>query len=201
MKKEVLYKYRSLSNLKRIIEIALDEKIYASRYKNLNDPMEGYYSYSEDIKPYRKEINKLKERSLICSFSKSQYIGLLWVMYADEGRGCCLEIEVKKNSWERVEVDYKDQIPKITDSKDINIQNIFKCKPSIWKYEQEVRYVKESDKMLKVPATIKKIYLGYAYTRSSKEYEFYKELFEKRLGIQVEFIDKNEIDFGYTKNA
>ena len=199
MEKETLYKYRSLSNLKRIIEIILDKKIYASRYKNLNDPMEGYYSYNKDVAPYKKEINKLKERSLICSFSKSQYIGLLWIMYADEGRGCCLEMEITKNTWERVEVDYKNQIPKITDSKNINIQNIFKCKSSIWEYEQEVRYVKESDKMLKVSATIKKIYLGYAYTYGSKEYEFYKELFERKLGVQVEIIDKSTIDFGYSK--
>ena len=50
MKKEseTLYKYRSLSNLKRLIEIVLDGKMYASRYKDLNDPMEGYYSYTKE---------------------------------------------------------------------------------------------------------------------------------------------------------
>ena len=85
---EILYKYRSLSNLKRLIEIVLDSKLYASRYKELNDPMEGYYSYSREIVPYKKEINRLKKESLICSLSKSNYIGMMWIMYADEGKGC-----------------------------------------------------------------------------------------------------------------
>jgi len=174
---EILYKYRSLSNLKRLIEIVLDSKLYASRYKELNDPMEGYYSYSREIVPYKKEINRLKKESLICSLSKSNYIGMMWIMYADEGKGCCLEVEVGGNtSWERVEIGYKAEIPKITDSTDINIESIFKYKSSVWDYEQEVRYIKESPRKYKFPVVIKKIYLGYAYKASSNEYKLYRTL-------------------------
>ena len=53
---ETLYKYRSLTNLKRLIEIVLESKLYASRYKELNDPMEGYYTYTKEIAPFKKEI-------------------------------------------------------------------------------------------------------------------------------------------------
>ena len=36
---------------------------------------------------------------------------MLWIMYADEGNGCCLEIEVGGNTtWERVEVEYKAEM-------------------------------------------------------------------------------------------
>lgn len=37
------YKFRSLQNLKRFIDIILNERLYASRYNELNDPMEGVY--------------------------------------------------------------------------------------------------------------------------------------------------------------
>ncbi|MBR1373923.1 hypothetical protein IJ556_05675, partial [bacterium] len=132
---EILYKYRSLSNLKRLVEIVLDSKLYASRYKNLNDPMEGYYSYSKDVAPYKRAINKLKQDSLICSLSKSNLIGMMWIMYADEGKGCCLEVEVGGNTtWKRVEVEYETDIPKITDSADIKIEEIFKYKSDVWSY-------------------------------------------------------------------
>ena len=202
MKKEseVLYKYRTLSNLKRLIEIVLDSKLYASRYKDLNDPMEGYYTYTKEIAPYKKEINKLKKDSLICSLSKSNNIGMMWIMYADEGKGCCLEIEVGGNTtWEHIEVEYKTEIPKITDTTDINIESIFKYKSSVWKYEQEVRYIKLSPRKYKFPVKIKKIYLGYKYKASSKEYLFYKTLFKDKLGVDVELMNKSDIDFGYMK--
>ena len=197
---EVLYKYRSLSNLKRLIEIVLDGKLYASRYKALNDPMEGYYSYTKEIAPYKKEVNKLKKESLICSLSKSKNIGMMWIMYADEGMGCCFEIEVGGNTtWKRIEVEYKTEIPKITDAASINIESIFKYKSSVWNYEKEVRYIKESHRKYKFPVKIKKIYLGYKYKASSKEYLFYKTLFKDKLGVDVELMNKSDIDFGYMK--
>lgn len=197
---EILYKYRSLSNLKRLVEIVLDSKLYASRYKNLNDPMEGYYSYSKDVAPYKRAINKLKQDSLICSLSKSNLIGMMWIMYADEGKGCCLEVEVGGNTtWKRVEVEYETDIPKITDSADIKIEEIFKYKSDVWSYEEEVRYIKESPRTYKLPVKINKIYLGYAFKPSSKEYTFYKNLFETKLGIKVEIIDRTSINFGYLK--
>ena len=121
-------------------------------------------------------------------------------MYADEGKGCCLEVEVGSNTtWERVEIGYKAEIPKITDSTDINIESIFKYKSSVWDYEQEVRYIKESPRKYKFPVVIKKIYLGYAYKASSNEYKLYRTLFKDKLGIDVEIIDKSKIDFGFMK--
>lgn len=36
MKKEVLYKYRGLSNLKRFLEIILNKKLYGALYTELN---------------------------------------------------------------------------------------------------------------------------------------------------------------------
>lgn len=192
----ILYKYRSLANLKRLLEIIIDKRLYAPRYKELNDPMEGYFTYTKDVYPYRKKINSLKEEVLICSFSKSNLIGMMWIMYADEGKGCCLELEIEENTWDCIDVDYSLQIPKIDNPSKINIKTLFGYKSSIWEYEQEVRYIKRSKRRYKLPVHVKKIYLGYAFDESSNEYKFYKKLFGK-LGVDVEIISKNKIDFGY----
>lgn len=72
-----LYKYRSLDNVKRLIEIILDKRIYVPRFKELNDPMEGFYTYTKDLLPYKKEINTLKNEALICSLSKSNLMAVL----------------------------------------------------------------------------------------------------------------------------
>lgn len=192
----ILYKYRNLANLKRLLEIIIDKRLYAPRYKELNDPMEGYITYTKEVSPYRKQINTLKDEALICSFSKSNLIGMMWIMYADEGKGCCLELEIEENTWEYIEVDYEQQIPKIDDSNKVKMETLFGYKSSIWEYEQEARYIKRSKKRLKLPVHVKKIYLGYAFNASSNEYKFYKILFGK-LGVDVEIINKNKIDFGY----
>ena len=192
----ILYKYRNLANLKRLLEIIIDKRLYAPRYKELNDPMEGYITYTKEVSPYRKQINTLKDEALICSFSKSNLIGMMWIMYADEGKGCCLELEIEENTWEYIEVDYEQQIPKIDDSNKVKMETLFGYKSSIWEYEQEARYIKRSKKRLKLPVHVKKIYLGYAFNASSNEYKFYKKLFGK-LGVDVEIINKNKIDFGY----
>jgi len=41
----MLYKYGSLNNFKYFVDIILNNRPYASPYFDLNDPMEGYYSY------------------------------------------------------------------------------------------------------------------------------------------------------------
>ena len=115
-----LYKYRSLENLGRILDILLHERLYAANFKNLNDPMEGHYRYSTDVnKELRTQILDERNRTLICSLSKKKDIGLMWTHYANENKGCCIELQVTSPSWTMIEVDYKDKLPNITNVKEI----------------------------------------------------------------------------------
>ena len=48
-KPEFLYKYRSLENLERFLGIVIEQKLYATLYNKMNDPMEGYFQHSSSV--------------------------------------------------------------------------------------------------------------------------------------------------------
>lgn len=75
MKKEVLYKYRGLSNLKRFLEIILNKKLYGALYTELNDPMEGSFRYNYKI-PHEiiEDLKDQKQKTYICSLSKEMIL-------------------------------------------------------------------------------------------------------------------------------
>ena len=79
----ILYKYRSLANLDWTIDILLNQRLYASEYVKLNDPMEGFFYHHGLSKSKLKEILKDKLSYRICSLSKSPTDIGLWTFYAD----------------------------------------------------------------------------------------------------------------------
>ena len=91
---EILYKYRSLQNFGRFVDILINQRLYCPVFTELNDPMEGFFWHSRSLSKKRlNEIMKEKFSYKICSLSQSwQDIGL-WTFYADEGRGCCIGVE------------------------------------------------------------------------------------------------------------
>lgn len=196
---ETYYKYRSLSNLKRFIEILLNQKLYAGTFEQLNDPMEGYFRYKTTVpRNILQELKGKKAKTRICSLSKKHNIGLMWSMYADEHKGCCIECSVSPNStWEKVEVDYSENAVLLEKEEDATINRILGVKSPQWKYEEEVRYIKESDRKYLLSIAIHKIYLGMKL--HSKEVKFYTELIHKLLSDDVEVVQLKEkdIDFGF----
>lgn len=54
-----LYKYRSLKDMKRFIDILMNRRLYASKYLDLNDPMEGFFLYDSNVP--RSIISKLRD--------------------------------------------------------------------------------------------------------------------------------------------
>ena len=137
---ELLCKYRSLENLERFLDIITDKKLYGALYNEMNDPMEGYFQYDPKVdKRIASYILNGKGKRYICSLSRKPNIGLMWTHYADENQGCCLEVEVTSKSWERLDIDYSEQIPILTDN--MTVQDVLKVKAKMWEYEQEVRYL------------------------------------------------------------
>ena len=44
LKNQIFYKYRSLENLDRFLDIIVNNRLYGAVYNTLNDPMEGKFN-------------------------------------------------------------------------------------------------------------------------------------------------------------
>ena len=122
----------------------------------------------------------------------------MWSFYADEHRGCCLEVEVDDyNSWDKVLVDYTQKVYDLTDIS--TAKEILSRKSKHWKYEKEVRFIKESninDMEEYLQIKIKRIYLGIRMLSEDKN------LIKTLVNVwdsEIEIIEmkKEDIDFGY----
>ena len=195
MTKEVLYKYRGLSNLKRFLEIILDKKLYGALYTELNDPMEGSFRYNYKM-PHDiiEDLKDQKQKTYICSLSKRNDIGIMWTHYAEEHKGCCIEVEVTAKTWQRIEVEYKPSLVEISDTS--SLLDILKIKSIQWNYEEEVRYIKTAKDREALSIKIKRIFWGYKITKT--EFNFYKKLIQTLdPSIEVIKMEKKNLDFGF----
>lgn len=192
---ELLYKYRSLSKIERILEIIIDRKLYGALYTEMNDPMEGYFQYSPDVdRNLVRNIMDSKNKRYICSLSRKSNIGLMWTHYADENKGCCIEVEVT-SKWERLEVVYSNKIPTLNAS--TTLEDILKVKAQVWHYEEEIRYLSgenPSNRMLAI--RIKRIIFGYKI--KTKYFNRIKiVILALNPNIIVEKMRKEDLDYGY----
>lgn len=196
---ELLYKYRSLENLERFLDIIIDKKLYGALYNEMNDPMEGYFQYDPRVnKSTASYIFNGKGKRYICSLSRNPNIGLMWTHYADENQGCCLEVEVTSKSWERLDIDYSEQIPVLTDN--MTVQDVLKVKAKMWEYEQEVRYLSKQyspkANRPKLSVRINKVIFGYK-VKNNQYNHLKKVVLALNPKIKIEKMKKDELDYGF----
>ena len=174
-----LYKYKSFENLAYFLDIIVRKRLYGATIKELNDPMEGYFSSEEFNNEEWERIRKLKKEVRICSLSKNKDNALLWAHYANEHKGCCIEVEVAEDfSWKRIDDTYCSCFPILHSgqSDDEIIEMLFKTKSDYWSYEDEVRFVKHlplskdgKPHKANLHVKVKKIYLGIRVTDEEKD--------------------------------
>lgn len=196
---ELLCKYRSLENLERFLDIIIDKKLYGALYNEMNDPMEGYFQYDPKVdKRIASYILNGKGKRYICSLSRKPNIGLMWTHYADENQGCCLEVEVTSKSWERLDIDYSEQIPILTDN--MTVQDVLKVKAKMWEYEQEVRYLSKQyspkANRPKLSVRINKVIFGYK-VKNNQYNHLKKVVLALNPKIEIEKMKKDELDYGF----
>jgi hypothetical protein len=60
------YKYRSTSDMVRLLDILIRNRLFACTCEKLNDPMEGKFLYSGASKDYKKKIKEKLDLKMIC---------------------------------------------------------------------------------------------------------------------------------------
>ena len=193
----MFYKYRSLDDLERFLSIIIDKKLYGALYSEMNDPMEGYFTYSGNGL-FKEKIVEAKNMTYICSLSSSGNIGLMWTHYANENRGCCIEVEVTSESWKEVKVSYSPKIPEVTYSS--SVEDILGVKSKLWSYEQEIRFLSPEIQKRKphpwLKVRVRRIFLGFNVNRSLRSH-LHKIINALDPKIEVVDMQKEWLDYGY----
>jgi hypothetical protein len=175
---DILYKYRSLENFKHFIDTILNNRLHATSYKDLNDPMEGMYQYwtAEFGQTLRDKLREEKGKFKICSLSRVNNDELMWSHYADGQKGIAIGVKIDISKYSVETVKYEG-LPFIQ-SQDFSNQTakeILCYKLEAWKYEQETRVFIRKKKYVDVH--IEEIIMG---RRISKiDANFIKSLIEK----------------------
>lgn len=198
------FKYRSLENPKRVLDILINKRLYGAKYLALNDPMEGQFDFDLSGKfdhPVLQEMFDERAKTLICSLSKKKNDddipnnGILWSMYADEHRGCCIEVEVENTEWKKEEVYYTSRKPIVNER--VSVTDILGIKNIQWKYEDEVRFINTNPESPYLKVKIKAVYLGVRM--SAEDVALYTSLINAvDKDIKVRQLKRKELD--WTRN-
>ena len=185
------YKFRSLQNLKRFIDIVLNERLYASRYDELNDPMEGVYLTNPSNGNIIRLLREEKYKTRICSLSTDYRHTLLWSHYADSHTGCCIEVSAVNERELPTTVRYIEHIPVVNDIQEG--KELLSHKSTVWEYEKEVRYFRKTSYL---NIRIHRIIFGLKV--SNDDYRFYEKLI-RAINPMIEIcrINKEDIEDGY----
>jgi hypothetical protein len=153
------YKYKSLNNFEFILDLLLRERIYAGKYHELNDPMEGVIKLDGAIpKEHIHEWEQSLKKYNICSFTRDPENNLMWSHYADGGKGCLVEFELKPET-EYSKVNYgKTPLIKANQMKSLDPKEVFLYKLKYWQYEKEFRCILTDQNYL--PITVKSVLFG-----------------------------------------
>ncbi|MDR0834326.1 MAG: DUF2971 domain-containing protein [Candidatus Symbiothrix sp.] len=165
---EVLYKYRSIDNWKFFVDILLNNRLYAAKYKDLNDPMEGgYYYHSGKLdKKTRDKLREGKEKLKICALSATDDNFLMWSHYANGHQGVAIGVEVDKK-YDICEIEYDGQtFVERNSCSESSAKEILAHKSKIWNYENEWRVFTEDDF---INVNVREIVIGKRMNDKDKE--------------------------------
>lgn len=190
---KILYKYRSLKDFKFFMDIILNNRLYAAKYNELNDIREGHYMHDGSLKKITiDDIREIKENTRICSVTTNYKSQPMWVHYADNHTGVVIGFRIKDNNVRHEKVKYTG-IKKSVNNNLSNIQSladdILMHKEQDWKYEEEVRILKneiETDKLAFINIEIIKIIFGQRIAKDDAE--FLTKLIEK-LNLKIELLN------------
>jgi len=168
----MLYKYRTLEDFKFLSDIFINQRLFASSYFNLNDPMEGYYRYSnrglsdeliEQIKHEKDQILK------VCSLCRDPENELMWAHYANGHRGLVVGVEIERPNYDVRPIEYDGpsyvRMAKQNGPRETAIR-ILSHKLDVWGYEKEERVFVRGQKFVSV--NVKEVIFGKRMSNQDK---------------------------------
>ena len=171
----LLYKYRSLDNFKNFVDIIMKNRLFAAKYKDLNDPMEGqyYYQRGELSKSVRDKLIEEKGELRICSLSRVNNNELMWSHYTNGHRGVAIGVVIDRSTYSVRPIQYNG-IASIRqqDFSEQTAMEILSHKLEVWNYEQEERAFIRDRHFIDV--SVKTLITGRAM--SSQDFGFIREL-------------------------
>lgn len=160
-----LFKFKSLRNFGHVADILCNNRFYAAKFFDMNDPMEGRFDHHPDTKrEFIADIVRGKEKLRICSFTRDLGNLLLWAHYADSFRGICIEVEAEStDTSEVVEVGYSPFNVYVSDDyrgdRNRLSRDILSGKNEAWDYEREVRILSNTE-YVDVGVKTRAVYFG-----------------------------------------
>jgi hypothetical protein len=205
-----LYRYRSLEEFDREIEAIEETYLFCADFKSLNDPMEGLYSSSQnlresdDYRAVRQSIRDNKSDIGMCSFSEVRNHELMWAHYADQFKGICISYSLSKllkalpDEITLVRMFYNETEPTIYPSHRDHSQvakMIFSYKNYRWLYEREWRMFAPLGKAYYQDAEcVTRVYLG-SRIKGSHRNQITRRLKQLKIKTSQMKIDKYSISF------
>ncbi len=144
---KILYKYRGVEPWGHFLNFLLHQRLYAANFKQLNESMEGTFTYSKThVSPgFIKQIIDNKTSLNICSLGQSHNSTIMWSYYAAGHKGIVLGIEIDavQDGLSSIEdVEYSDSITFEAYQgcyAEVDAKKILSTKFTAWKHEREVR--------------------------------------------------------------
>lgn len=205
-----LYRYRSLREFDREMEAIEQSYIFCADFKSLNDPMEGLYSSSQnlresdDYRAVRQSIADNKSDIGLCSFSEVRNHELMWAHYADQFKGICISYSLSKllkalpDEITFVRMFYNETEPTIHPSHRDHGQvakMIFSYKNYRWLYEREWRMFASLGKgFYRDTECVTRVYLG-SRIKDSHRNKIIRRLKQLKIKTSQMKIDKYSISF------
>ena len=158
----VLYKYRSLQNFERFVDILINRRLYAAPFLRLNDPMEGRYvfRYGARSKTVIRRIRS-EDNLRIVSLSRKWNSTLMWSHYADGHRGVVVGIKLSDPTHKAIPMQYVPELSRPSGDNPVERAiALLQQKHEFWQYEDEYRVILRNRKY--VPIKIVEITLGLA---------------------------------------
>jgi hypothetical protein len=172
----LLYKYRPLSRLERLLDIVFNERLYCPKYDDLNDPFEGTFlsafpAFTRPGSMFKVPQTKIHQRvdSLAWDTKKIRVASLsaaaidvrMWSLYAEDCKGCAIEIDFSAQMEDVRQVQYRESLPEF--SMGLlgmpSFEEALSQKTTHWSYEREYRHVTDQP-FYSIKGRIRRILLG-----------------------------------------